>query len=232
MFSIFPSPIQPVPILVGVQLLAPPVCVLFIVSIHYRIYCWTKTQNAVTKEVALMPSRKWPVRIRLWDWWRGGRELVNGTSCRSRCSRRSVLTAEEQAWAERSPCPWERLVTPGGKQSNEAVSALALSAHTLVSRRKLRDKQQKRSFSIQEFLLPPFDRKSRPALPVFPSHSPTPPLLSGMKGRPLFVSMKKTAPPQMFHRSHLIRRWDSSNQSSQLPLKSHHFPLITDLICA
>lgn len=60
---------------------------------------------------------------------------MNGTSCRSRCSRRSVLTAEEQAWAERSPCPWERLVTPGGKQSNEAVSALALSAHTLVSRR-------------------------------------------------------------------------------------------------
>lgn len=132
-------------------------------------------QNAVTTEVALMPSRKWLVRIRLWDWSRGGRELVNGTSCRSCCSRRSVLTAEEQAWAERSPCPWERLMTPGGKQSNEAVSALALSAHTLFSRRKLRDKQQKRSFSIQEFLLLPFDRKSRPALPVFASHSPIPP---------------------------------------------------------
>lgn len=71
---------------------------------------------------------------------------MNGTSCCSCCSLRSVLTAEEQAWAEWSQCLWERLVTPGEKQSNEAVSALVLSAHTLVSRRKLRDIQQKRSF--------------------------------------------------------------------------------------
>ncbi len=32
------------------------------------------------------------------------------------------------------------------------------------------------------------------------------------------------APLQMFCRPHPVHRWDPSNQLSQLPLKSHHFP--------
>lgn len=39
-----------------------------------------------------------------------------------------------------------------------------------------------------------------------------------------FISLNYRAPLQMFCRSHLVHRWDPSNQSSQLPLKSHHFP--------
>lgn len=37
------------------------------------------------------------------------------------------------------------------------------------------------------------------------------------------ISLNEKSVPQMFCRSHLVHRWDSSNQSSQLPVKSHHF---------
>lgn len=39
-----------------------------------------------------------------------------------------------------------------------------------------------------------------------------------------FISLNYGAPLQMFCRSHIVHRWDPSNQSGQLPLKSHHFP--------
>lgn len=38
-----------------------------------------------------------------------------------------------------------------------------------------------------------------------------------------FISLREESEPQMFCGSHLLHCWDPSNQSSQLPAKSHHF---------
>lgn len=74
--------------------------------------------------------------------------------------------------------------------------------------------------------------RSDPGRPSCPSLSlsPAPCLLEdeGMS----FMALNETAPLQMFHSSHFVHRWDASNQSSQLPVKCHHFPSSQMDLCA
>lgn len=145
---------------------------------------------------------------------------------------RTCVGGKESASVQESCDPW-------WETSNEAVVGCTLNTHTLVLRGNqtkkcnFRPPGRLRAAQSSAFVLslphpPSTSSWEVPSSSFCPCQARC--FLSEMKGRPLFVSTNKP-PPQMFHRSHLIRRWDPSNQSSQLPLKSHHFPLITDLIC-
>lgn len=93
------------------------------------------------------------------------------------------------------------------------------NTHTLVLIRKTKRKKVFTSVKALFYsLLLPQACSIHPVAVSVVFHSPEDEGLSSI------LMKNQEAPLQMFCCSHLTHRWDPSNQSSQLPLKSHHFP--------
>lgn len=142
-----------------------------------------------------------------------------------------VQMAIESEWVEGRGIEEERW--PWWETNNEAVVVCTLNTHTLVLRRRRRRSAtffppEGSSLSLKpfaSFIFPPSSLSQvRPGRPVAASLSLD--VLPERWRHILYLSRLTSwvAPLQMFCRLHLTHRWDPSNQSSQLPLKSHHFP--------
>lgn len=134
-------------------------------------------------------------------------------------------------WKGVSIC--RRELWPWWETSNEAVVVCTLDAHPLDLKKengqRVRSSPLAKTLHCLKFSFHPRSSSSLSG-PVRPSRPSLCPRLAprSLKDEGMsFISLKEKAPPQTLCRRHLVHRWDASNQSSQLPLKSHHFPLIT-----